>query len=172
MESGSEDSSGLGAMKRSITLLAGFCLALTAWVVSDLTNRTGPFDDLPGPHPPEPGTLHALFVGNSFTSMNDLPTMIGELARAAGESRALRVGRCLRDGFRLKDHWERRDALRALGEGKWEVVILQEQSTIPSFDREQRAPLMDGYSRKLHEEVVRAKARTLLYMTWGYRDGV
>jgi hypothetical protein len=118
-----------------------------------------------------PGTLHVLFVGNSFTSANDLPTMIGELAKAAGESRALRVGRCLQDGFRLKDHWEKGDATRALGEGKWEVVVFQEQSTIPSFDRERRAPLMDAYARRLHEEVVRAKARTHFYQTWGYRDG-
>jgi hypothetical protein len=61
--------------------------------------------------------------------------------------------------------------LRALGEGKWEVVVLQEQSTIPSFDRERRAPMMDAFARRLHEEVVRARARTLLYVTWGYRDG-
>jgi hypothetical protein len=158
-------------MKRLIIWFAIGFLALTAWVLSGLTNRTGPFDDPPGPHPPEPGTLHVLFVGNSFTSANDLPTMIGELAKAAGESRALRVGRCLDDGFKLKDHWEQRDVIRALGEGRWEVVVLQEQSTIPSFDRERRAALMDAFARRLHEEIARAKARTLLYQTWGYRDG-
>jgi hypothetical protein len=81
------------------------------------------------------------------------------------------VGRCLHDGFRLKDHWEKGDVLRALGEGKWEVVVLQEQSTIPSFDHQRRAPLMDTYARRLHEEVLRANARTLFYQTWGYRDG-
>jgi hypothetical protein len=41
--------------------------------------------------------------------MNDLPTMIGELAEAAGEGRALRMGRCLRDGSRLEDHRERQE---------------------------------------------------------------
>jgi hypothetical protein len=66
---------------------------------------------------------------------------------------------------------EQRDVLRALGEGKWEIVVLQEQSTIPSFERERRAPMMDAYAHRLHEEIARSGARTLLYMTWGYRDG-
>src|SRR5437763_14884877 len=102
-------------MRRVIIWFSIGFLALTAWMLLALSNRTGPYEDPPGPHPPEPGTLHVLFVGNSFTSANDLPTMIGELAKAAGESRALRVGRCLHDGFRFKDHWEKGDATRALG---------------------------------------------------------
>jgi hypothetical protein len=158
-------------MRRSITLLAVLCLSLGAWIASGRAHRAGPFDDPPGAHPREPGTLHVLFVGNSFTSVNDLPTMVGELAKAAGEDRALRVGRCLHDGFRLKDHWEKGEAIRALGEGKWELVVLQEQSAVPSFDRERRAALMDAVARKFHEEALRSKARVVLYMTWGYRDG-
>jgi hypothetical protein len=73
-------------MKRLIIWFAIGFLAMTAWFLLGLTDRTGPYDDPPGPHLPEPGTLHVLFVGNSFTSANDLPTMIGELAKAPGES--------------------------------------------------------------------------------------
>jgi hypothetical protein len=151
--------------------LLGVDLSVAAWLVWSVSSPSRPFDDPPGPHAVEPNTLHVLFVGNSFTSVNDLPTMIGELAQAAGERRSLRVGRCLHDGFSLKQHWDTGKVAQALAEGKWEVVVLQDQSAIPSWDRQRRARVMDKVAIQFHEVIAQAKAKPVFYLTWGYREG-
>jgi hypothetical protein len=153
----------------AVLLVVG--LLLVARLVWSVSRRPGPFDDPPGPHAAEPNTLHVLFVGNSFTSVNDLPTMIGELAKAAGERRSLRVGRCLHDGFSLSQHWDSGEVARVLAEGKWDVVVLQEQSAIPSWDPQRRARLMDMAVAQFHEAIAHTKAKPVFYLTWGYREG-
>jgi hypothetical protein len=62
--------------------------------------------------------LRILFIGNSLTAANDLPAVLEAFARAQGvvvETRTVAF-----PDHSLQDHWNRREARRALAEGKWD----------------------------------------------------
>ena len=74
--------------------------------------------------------LKVLFIGNSFTQRNNLPGMLQRMAEAVGagmEWRLLSVG-----GASLRTHWNKGEAAKAMAEGQYDYVVLQEQSTLPN----------------------------------------
>jgi hypothetical protein len=108
--------------------------------------------------------LKILFIGNSFTARNDLPGLVAQLAAARGrrlEHRLISAG-----GASLRTHWNAGVALKAIQDGRYDHVVLQEQSTLPVKN-----------ARRMHEnvrlfdEAIRASgATTVLYMTWARRS--
>ncbi|HKF14337.1 MAG TPA: SGNH/GDSL hydrolase family protein [Gaiellaceae bacterium] len=69
-------------------------------------------------------SLRVLFVGNSLTQTNDLPTVVASLARSSGrrlEYRTVAFG-----GYSLEDHWQQGEARAALASGSWDVVVMQQ----------------------------------------------
>ena len=109
--------------------------------------------------------LRVLFIGNSYTSVNDLPKMIDELSKA-GKQRPLEIGRELRGGSTLEMHWKDGKAAQKIAEKKWDLVVLQEHSLRPINDRK----LMFEYASKLDEEIKKQGSKTLLYLTWARQD--
>jgi hypothetical protein len=104
-----------------------------------------------------------LFVGNSLTYSNDLPAMVCALARAA--SRNAICESVAKPDYSLEDHWNERDARRAITRG-WDVVVLQQgPSALPESRR-----LLIEYTRRLDAEIRKAGARTALYMVWPSRQ--
>ncbi|WP_427896265.1 SGNH/GDSL hydrolase family protein [Kribbella sp. GL6] len=104
--------------------------------------------------------MRILFVGNSFTSNNNLPKLLKDLAGARGievEHRIISVG-----GASLRQHLNAGKALDAIANGGYDVVVLQEQSTLPikSPDR------FRASARDFHEAIAAAGARTAFYLTW------
>jgi hypothetical protein len=71
----------------------------------------------------------------------------------------------------LARHAKHEPTLRKIREGKWDVVVLQEQSRIPAMERKARERLMFPPLRALDAEVRKAGAIPVLYQTWGRRDG-
>jgi hypothetical protein len=74
-------------------------------------------------------SLKVLFVGNSFTARNDLPGLIARLAAARGkplEHRLISAG-----GASPRQHWNAGGSRKAIQEGRYDRVVLQEQSTLP-----------------------------------------
>jgi hypothetical protein len=104
-----------------------------------------------------------LFIGNSLTTANDLPTRLQALARAVGDDLECRT--VAFPDFSLEDHWNQGDASRAIGEGGWSVVVLQQG---PSSLPESRLLLID-FTRRFAAEAGRIGARTALYMVWPSR---
>jgi hypothetical protein len=104
--------------------------------------------------------VNILFIGNSFTARNDLPAMIATLAAASGHTinhQLISAG-----GASLRRHWNKGDARRAIERGKFDTVVLQEQSTLPiknATRMHENVRLFDGAIRA-------AGAKTALYMTW------
>ena len=101
-----------------------------------------------------------LFIGNSFTARNDLPGLIATLAAARGhrlESRLISAG-----GASLRTHWNAGEAQKAIKTGKYDYVVLQEQSTLPI----KNATRMHENVRLFDEAIKAAGAKTVLYMTW------
>src|ERR1043166_7431231 len=106
--------------------------------------------------------LRVLFIGNSYIYVNDLPSVVGDLATAAGEKRRFAAEGVLVGGASLERHLAQGDALKAIARGGWDVVIIQEQSMRP-ID----APaLMWRDAQKFGDAVKQAGARLVFYETW------
>ena len=104
--------------------------------------------------------LNVLFIGNSFTARNDLPGLIAGLAAARGrrmEHRLISAG-----GASLRTHWNAGHAREAIRGGRYDAVVLQEQSTLPV----KNATRMHENVRLFDEAIRAAGAKTVLYMTW------
>jgi hypothetical protein len=101
-----------------------------------------------------------LFVGNSLTERNDLPSRVRALASLSG----LRVhtAAVTRGGASLADHWNARQVQRTIGSRRWSFVVLQQgPSTLPAS----RAELVRA--AKQYAEAIRAVgARPALLMVW------
>ena len=106
-----------------------------------------------------------LFIGNSYTSCNDMPLMIQKLAEAAHEQERLSFKAFTVGGCTLSRHWLRTGARLEVRKGRWDHVVLQEQSTTPIAQRE----TMHGYARLFDTEVLMAGAKTVFFLTWARR---
>ena len=102
-----------------------------------------------------------LFIGNSYTSVNDLPAMVAGLAEAAG-GRKIEVDRHLVGGCTLEKHVKDQKAIDKIRAAKWDVVVLQEHSLRPVIDRQS----MHEYARLLDAEIKQQGAKTVFYLTW------
>ena len=106
------------------------------------------------------GPQKVLFIGNSFTARNDLPGLIARLAAARGwhmEHRLISSG-----GASLRTHWNAGEAPKAIQDGHYDAVVLQEQSTLPV----KNAKRMHENVRLFDEAIKAAGSTTVLYMTW------
>jgi hypothetical protein len=113
----------------------------------------------------DPQPIRVLFIGNSYTYVNDLPQMLDELAKA-GKQRPLDIGRELHGGYTLEKHWKDGKAAPKIAEKKWDFVVLQEQSLRPISDPN----LMMEYGKKFDEAIKKQGAKTMLYLTWARLD--
>jgi hypothetical protein len=103
---------------------------------------------------------NVLFIGNSFTARNDLPGLIAELAATRGKTMQHRLVSA--GGASLRMHWNASAALKAIQNGQYDHVVLQEQSTLPI----KNARRMHENVRLFDEAIQAAGAKTVLYMTW------
>jgi hypothetical protein len=105
-----------------------------------------------------------LFVGNSYTSRNDMPAMLQRIAARSShqlETHVLSFG-----GASLAAHWNRGTAQVLLAEESWDAIVLQDQST-----RALRAPnSMREYGLRFAEAAYAAGVTPLLYVTWARQD--
>jgi hypothetical protein len=101
-----------------------------------------------------------LFIGNSFTARNNLPALIATIAEQSGhqiDHQLISAG-----GASLRRHWNAGEARGAIQAGQLDVVVLQEQSTLPIKNR----PRMHENVRLFDPIIRESGARTALYMTW------
>ena len=113
---------------------------------------------------PEPAIL---FVGNSYSF--GLPKAFSKLT--AEQGRKVRVGHATYGGWCLEQHAKNPATLRKINDGRWDIVVLQEQSEIPAMSERKRASIMMPPLQKLVSQVRHVGAVPILYQTWGRRDG-
>lgn len=106
--------------------------------------------------------IRILFIGNSYTYTNDLPTLVRELALASGAARRVETEAVTSGGVSLKWHWEQGTARAALARKRWDYVVLQDFSTLPLTD----PAVVRQYVRLFDEQIRKTGARTVLYLTW------
>jgi hypothetical protein len=104
--------------------------------------------------------INMLFIGNSFTQRNNLPGLLADLAGACGVTvshELISVG-----GASLRTHWNAGRAAKAIATGRFDYVVLQEQSTLPVKNAQRMAENV----RLFDEAIKQAGSKTVLYMTW------
>ncbi len=109
--------------------------------------------------------LKVLFIGNSYTYVNDLPSLIVGLANAAGGRRIETDGHLV-GGYTLQQHVKDKKAVEKIRETKWDVVVIQEHSLQPIINRES----MYKHARILDGEIKTQNAKTVFYLTWARQN--
>jgi hypothetical protein len=143
---------------RFIVLMA--CLALVTTTATLATRGKPRGDGRPA--------VRLLFVGNSYTFVNDLPGVFAMLANAGGHR--VDVETIAKGGWTLASHEKSAKTLDRIANAKWDYVVLQEQSQIPASERA-RAATMYPAAHSLARRVTQAGAQPLLFMTWAHRRG-
>jgi len=105
--------------------------------------------------------LRVLFIGNSLTYFNDLPSIVEAFAETSRQNR-LSFKAIVTGGFSLEDHWNHGEPRQAISQGGWDVVVLQQG---PSASPEGRQSLLE-YARRFSQETRRVGAKPALYMVW------
>jgi len=113
-------------------------------------------------------SLRVLFVGNSHTYVNDLPGLFLGLSEAGG--RPVLTDASTFGGYSLEDHTNNQATLDKIAQDSWDFVALQEQSIIPTIHY-WRYNSMYPAARLLDSLIRGQGARTVFYMTWGWKYG-
>lgn len=116
-------------------------------------------------------TVRVLFLGNSYTYVNNLPDLISKMALAGGDT--LIFESSTPGGHTLKGHTTNSTSLNLIARGNWDFVVIQEQSQLPSFPDARVAREVYPYAAILDSLVKKDNdcATTLFYMTWGRKNG-
>jgi len=110
--------------------------------------------------------FRVLFVGNSYTTRNDMPTMLARLLEASFPVTQVKADVIAFGGASLAAHWNRGEVQKRLTAEKWNAVVLQDQST-----RALRAlKSMQEHVRRFVDAIQVAGAKPYLYMTWARKN--
>ena len=109
----------------------------------------------------------ALFIGNSYTYVNNLPQMAADLATSAGDN--LIFDSHAIGGYKLIQHATDITTLNKIMVGNWDYVVLQEQSQTPYSS----ATNFPNGVFALYDLIKQYNfcAEPILYQTWGYKNG-
>ena len=111
-----------------------------------------------------------LFLGNSYTSANNLPQLIADVATSMDDT--LVWEKETPGGYFLYDHSVNSSSLNKIAAGNWDYVVLQDQSQATTLPDSQM-PLVISSAQKLDSLINKANpcAETMFYMTWGRKNG-
>ena len=120
-------------------------------------------------------SVSVMMMGNSYTNANNLASVVEGIMDADGYNAT--VQSVTAGGMKLPAHWQNVNTSghqwnTTLRGSNWDYVILQDQSQVPSFPTTE---LMWQQSKNASVNISNAiedeGAETVLFMTWGYRDG-
>jgi hypothetical protein len=82
------------------------------------------------------GPRKILFIGNSLTYFNDMPSMVVAIADAAKLSPGLSVDVWARPDYALIDHWVDGQVQKRIADGHYDVVVMQQGPTSVGVNRD------------------------------------
>ncbi len=109
-------------------------------------------------------TLRVLFLGNSYTYVNNLPGVIAKLGEATQSAARFVVDQVASGGQTWEGHAVDPAVDTMLQKG-WDVVVLQDQSQQPEFNVGVKTAIST-----LDAKIKAAGAKTLLFMTWARKS--
>jgi len=116
-------------------------------------------------------TKNVLFLGNSYTNVNNLPLLTQQVAASTGNT--LNFEKNTPGGYTLLGHATNVTSQNKIKASNWDYVVLQEQSQKPSFPDSQVITDVYPYASKLNDSILKYNpcAKTTFYMTWGRENG-
>ena len=112
--------------------------------------------------------INILFIGNSFTFVNDLPAMLTDLASKNGfeitTSSVLKGGAYLHQ-FADPNHELGKKLSEIYPTKKWDFIVLQDQSFNPANSPDDFLSSAEKLCNTMNDN-----AQILFYSTWAYRD--
>lgn len=111
-----------------------------------------------------------LFIGNSYTEVNNLPLLVQQVSESAGDR--LEYQSNTPGGCRFLQHCTNQ-SMDLITQGGWDVVVLQEQSQLPSFPQSQVEVECFPYAQRLVDSIYahNPDGEAMFYMTWGRKNG-
>jgi hypothetical protein len=109
-----------------------------------------------------------LFLGNSYTYVNDLPGTFAKLAQSGGHP--IDSAMVANGGETLAQHAASAQSLDEIASTPWTYVVLQEQSQTPAASAGVAQSL--AAAKTLGAKARTVGARPLLFMTPAHRDGM
>lgn len=111
--------------------------------------------------------LRVLFIGNSYTQVNNLPQVLENIANAAGDTLEWQME--APGGYTLQGHCSTAATINKIKLGNWNYVVLQEQSQTPALPNDFVATGFFPYVRQLDSIIDQYNpcAQTVFYRTWG-----
>lgn len=117
---------------------------------------------------PSSACVRVLFIGNSYTYVNNLPVTFAAIAKSLG--RSVQTDMIAPGGATLADHLKNPETLALIRNGHWSYVVLQEQSLMPTLTASREATTYPA-ARELVQRIREAGAQPVLYQTWGREHG-
>ncbi len=112
-----------------------------------------------------------LFLGNSYTGVNNLPQMVYDAALSAGDT--LVFDSNTPGGERFMGHVSNGSSINKIYTNDWDYVVLQAQSQEPSWGWSQMQAEVFPYAETLCD-TIRANyecSEPMFYVTWGRKNG-
>lgn len=116
-------------------------------------------------------TKKVLFLGNSYTFVNDLPQLTADVAISAGDT--LLFDSHTPGGYSLEGHSTNSMSIEKIMQGHLDFVILQDQSQRPAMPINQVIQNVFPYARTLDSinQIYNPCGETMFFMTWGRKNG-
>ena len=112
-----------------------------------------------------------LYLGNSYTYVNDLPDIVERLAQ--DQSRDIQSTEFTSGGARIQNHWNNASVIQAIQQGGFDFIVIQGQSQEVAFPQGQFMNEVYPYAQKLDSlfKAFNPDGKVVFFMTWGYRYG-
>ncbi len=116
-------------------------------------------------------TLRALFIGNSYMGVNNLPSMVSDLSSSLGD--VLLFDSNTPGGQTCQNHAANPINYQKMAEQPWDYIILQGQSQEPSFPYGQVNTQTLPYAVQLADsaKAIQPCSQVNYFMTWGRQNG-
>ena len=109
-----------------------------------------------------------LFIGNSFTYYNDMPSLFSALCDGAGVP--VHVESIVKGGWYLSRYADPEDemypAIAEAAKQEWDYIILQDQSINPAIHKETFLAACKSLAA-----MFTCRKKFVMYQTWAYEDG-
>lgn len=116
-------------------------------------------------------TKSVLFIGNSYTGVNNLPQLTKDVALSVGDT--LIFDAHTPGGAQMQQHAANATAIQKIFSKPWDHVVLQAQSQEPSFGQAQVQQSVYPYAEILCDTMLANNSctRPIFYRTWGRKNG-
>ncbi|OGL45688.1 MAG: hypothetical protein A2161_08600 [Candidatus Schekmanbacteria bacterium RBG_13_48_7] len=145
-----------------------FFLICSAWILFTYTGIYAGVVSVIHPELPAKPALKVLFIGNSYTYVNNLPQMFTELSASGGWT--VTADQSTFGGYTLEQHSTDTATLDKISADNWDYIILQEQSQFPTIEY-YRDNSMYPAARVLDSLIKTQDSETVFFMTWGRKYG-